>query len=785
MTLQIIIVFSILALAVLLFVTEWVAMDVVALSVLLILGVSGLVTPGEVFAGFSNGAVVTVWAMFIISGGLSLTGVADVISRQVLRLGGEGSEARLIAVIMLTAGLMSAVMNNVAVAALMLPAVMDIARRTHRPPSKLLMPLSFGSLLGGLTTLIGTPPNILVSDALREQGLAPFRLLDFTPVGAVVLVGGVAFVALVGRRLLPDRDLARESTRQGAAELTQVYDLPGRMFVVSLPSESVLIGKTLEESRLGAAAQVNVIAVIRNGRTRLAPDPATPLQAGDRLLVKGDPDTLALLCSQRLLALSDEDAQRGGLTLPEMEIAEAGLASRCSLAGQTLEEAGFRNRYRLNVLAIRREGTLLQSNVRDIAIERGDTLLVQGPHVQIEALRNNPDFLVSSPEQAEIYQLHEQLVAVRVPADSVLVGKSLAESRLGDAFGLMVVGIVRDGATRLAPDPSERLEPGDTLLIEGSPDDMLAFRGLERLEIERNVAADVGMSDIESQDVGLIEAMLSPRTTLAGKTPRQIHFREKYGLTVLALWREGRALHQNLRDTALRLGDALLLYGPRQKMNLLRDDPDFLVLTAAPKAAPRPEKAIVSGLVLAGVLVPVLFGWWHISVAAVAGATLMVITGCLSIESAYRAIEWRAVFLIAGMLPLGTAMEKTGAARLAAEAVLGTIGGLGPLAVVAGLFILTSVATQFIPTPALVVLMAPIALSTAANLSLSPHALMMAIALSASASFMSPITHPANVMIMGPGGYRFRDYTRLGLPLTLLVLALVLLVLPIFWPLSA
>lgn len=784
MTPQIIIVLSILALAVLLFITEWVRMDVVALSVMIILAVSGLVTPVEAFAGFSNAAVVTVWAMFIISGGLSLTGVADVISRQVLRLGGEGSEARLITVIMLTAGVMSAVMNNVAVAALMLPVVMDIARRTRRAPSKLLMPLSFGSLLGGLTTLIGTPPNILVSDALREQGLPPFRLFDFTPVGAVILVAGVAFVALLGRRLLPDRDLSGESTPLGPAELRQFYDLPGRMFVVGLPPDSPLIGKTIGESRLGAAAQLNVIAVIRSGQTRLAPDPDTPLEAGDRLLVKGNPDILAELCGQRLLALADEDPTQGRLMLPEMEVAEAGLASRGSLVGKTLEQAGFRNRYRLNVLAIRRAGALMQSNVRDIVIESGDTFLVQGSHAQIEALRNNPEFLVSNPEQAEVYRLHEQLIAVRVPADSVLAGKSLSESRLGDAFGLMVAGIVRDGATHLAPDPSERLEPGDTLLIEGSPDDLMVFRGLQHLEIERDVAPDMSLSDMESQNVGLIEAMLSPRTTLAGKTPREIHFREKYGLTVLAIWREGRALHHNLRDTGLRLGDALLLYGPREKMKLLRDEPDFLVLTATPDAVLRPEKAIVATLVLAGILVPVLFGWWHISVAAVAGATLMVLTRCLSIEDAYRAIEWRAVFLIAGMLPLGTAMEKTGAARLAAESVMGTIGGLGPLAVVAGLFILTSVATQFIPTSALVVLMAPIALSTASNLGLSPHALMMTVAVSASASFMSPMTHPANVMIMGPGGYRFRDYTRLGLPLTLLVLGLVLLALPLFWPLS-
>jgi len=234
---------------------------------------------------------------------------------------------------------------------------------------------------------------------------------------------------------------------------------------------------------------------------------------------------------------------------------------------------------------------------------------------------------------------------------------------------------------------------------------------------------------------------------------------------------------------ALRFGDALLLYGLREKLKVLGSEPDFLVLTESVQEVPRLSKAPLAALVMGSVLLPVVLGWLPISIAAVVGATLMVLTGCLTMEEAYRFIEWQAVFLIAGMLPLGIAMQKSGAAHFLAEGMISTIGELGPLAVIASLFILTALAAQIIPTAAVAVLMSPIALNTALDLGLSPYALMMTVALSASASFMSPVAHPANVLIMGPGGYRFTDYTKVGLPLTLVALMVVMLVLPLVWPL--
>jgi di/tricarboxylate transporter len=277
--------------------------------------------------------------------------------------------------------------------------------------------------------------------------------------------------------------------------------------------------------------------------------------------------------------------------------------------------------------------------------------------------------------------------------------------------------------------------------------------------------------------------VLSPETTLEGKTLRELNFREKYGLTVLAIWRRGTAYRTDLRDMALRFGDAVLVYGPRQKLRVLGREPDFLVLTEGEQEPPRVEKAPVSIAIMVAILLPVFFGWLPISIAAVIGAALMVLSRCLTMEEAYRFIEWPAVFLIAGMLPLGIALEQTGAAVFLADGVISVMGGMGPRPVLAGIYILTSLATQVIPTAALVVLMAPIAMNTAADLGLSPLPLMMTMAIAASASFSSPVSHPANVLVMGPGGYRFVDYLKLGLPLTLVILILVVLLVPIFWPL--
>jgi di/tricarboxylate transporter len=783
MSYEIGLVLAVLGLAVVLFVTEKLRMDLVALLVLGILALTNLVSPAQALSGFSSPAVVTVWAMFIISGALAVTGVANSLGRQILRLAGTG-EPRLIAVIMLASGGMSAVMNNVGVAAMLLPVVIDIARRTKRPASRLLMPLALGSLLGGLTTLIGTPPNILVSDALRDYGLTPFGLFDFMPTGLPILLAGVLFVAFIGRHLLPSRDPVQESAHGNGPGLQ--YDLAQRLFIIRLPADSPLAGKTLAQSRLGSALQLNVLMVMRAGDLRLAPRPDMVIEAGDRFLVQGQTERLLALRQQRDLLPVEGEPAFVEQAKTAIEAVEATLSPSSPLVGRTVYQAALRRNYGVNLLAIRRPNDFIQrTNLQDTRLQAGDRLLLQAPGARLNELTATGLMLraVSPEELIRVYGLRERIWLLRIPEGSALDGRSLVESRLGDAYGLTLLGLKR-GETEIQwfPEPDVQLQAGDLLVTEGPLSAMIILRGLQQLEIDTETPID--MEVLQSAEVGLAEIILSPQTTLEGKSLRQLHFREKYGLNVLAIWRQGRAYRSQLRDMALQFGDAILLYGPRDKLRLLGREPDFLLLTEPAEEDLRPEKAILAVGILVAVLLPVLFGYLSIAIAAVVGATLMVLTRCLTMEEAYRYIEWPAVFLIAGMLPLGIAMEQTGAARFLAEGMISVVGSLGPHAVLAGIFILTSIATQIIPTAALVVLMAPIAFNTATDLGLSPLPLLMTVAIAASASFSSPVSHPANVMIMGPGGYRFIDYLRVGFPLTLVVLVITVLLVPIIWPFS-
>ena len=430
----------------------------------------------------------------------------------------------------------------------------------------------------------------------------------------------------------------------------------------------------------------------------------------------------------------------------------------------------------------------MDSDLKVQPLRAGDILVVYGPSEKLAELADNAHFqppeMLTVEDMDNYAKLGHDLRQLRVPDTSKLVGLTLSESRLGDAVDVQILCIVRADGTALVPTSDDRFAAGDRLVVWGTADmiSILLMQGLEGMFIEAD-APQTDLSMLEDDQVGLVEVMLSPHSVLSGMTLRGMNFREKYGLTVLAIWRKGTAYREDLRDMALQFGDALLLYGPWDKLNLLGREPDFLVLTEAAQEPPREEKAKLALTIMAAVLIPVIMDWVPIYIAVVIGAAFMILTRCLTMEEAYRYIEWKAVFLIAGMLPLGTALDNTGAARILAEGVVGTLGPFGPYAVLFGLLVITFIGTSIIPTAALVVLMVPIALKTAASLGISPYALMMGIAMAASSSFTSPISHPANVLVMGPGGYRFIDYVKVGVPLTLVVLVVLMIVLPIFWPL--
>ncbi len=779
MTFEIALVLIILGFAILLFVTEWVRMDLVGLLVMSSLALTGLVTPAEALSGFSNPAVITVWAVLILSGALGRTGVASVLGRFVIRLAGE-SETRLLVIIMLTTGILSGFMNSIGVVSLFLPVVVDISRRTNQPPSKLLMPLSFACLMGNMITLISTPSNLLISEALHEAGLQAFTMFDYTPVGISVLLTGTLFMVLIGRRLLPSRDISREISTSRETDVTAVYDLQERMVFLRLPENTNLAGKTLEESRLGSALELNVVTVVRNGKTLLAPEPEFTLQPGDRLLVEGRLDRLIEIHESNHLQIDQNQLPIEKLVSAEIDLVEVSISPGSALVGHTLRQVAFRHVYHVIVVAIRRGKQVVRTNLEKISLQSGDVLLVQGKRSHLETLDDEPELTVSPPEDLSIYELEDRLLIARVPEGSALDGLSLVSSRLGDAFGLSVLGIVRKDVTELMPDPQEILHSGDTLLIKGKPKELRLIEGLQDLVIESQKQPD--LRELETEETGLVEAVLSPHSTLAGRAIREVNFRAKYGLTILAIWREGRAYRSHLREMKLRFGDALLLFGSRERLRMLGSEPNFLVLSEEALPPPKLQKASLAGSIMLLVLLSVILGWVPIAIAAVVGASLMILCGCLTMEEAYRQIEWQAVFLIAGMLPLGNAMAQTGAASFLGDAVISLIGGYGPLAVMAGLFLVAALGSQVMPNPAVAVLLAPIALNTASRMGISPYTLMMTVAVSSSAAFLSPVGHADNMLVMGPGGYKFSDYVKVGLPLTLIVLITVLLVMPLFWP---
>lgn len=589
-----ILVLAILGIAILLFSTERIRVDVIAMMVLLSLILTGLLTVEEAFAGFSNPAVITVWAIYIVSEGLFVTGVADYLGQRILGISGNDS-ARLTLVIMIAVGVMSAFMNNIGATAVLLPAVVAIGRKINVPASKLLIPLAFGSLLGGVTTLIGTPPNLLVSSALADAGFAPFALFDYTPMGLIVMVSGIAYFVVAGRHLLPDRQ------SHLAEDLTAEYELRDYMTELKILPASTLVGKTIAEARLAPDYDLTIMGLLRHGR----------------------------------------------------EI-------------------------RFNVLP-------------ETAIEADDVLLTKGP------IKN-------------------------------------------------ILGVEED--IGIAIDPHLRLSE----------------------------------LDLKSPENSVIEVVISQLADFAGKTLKEIDFRAKYGLTVLAVWHREEAIVSRLADVQLQLGDVLLVQGPRQRLDYLRKDQSFIVLGPITMEYRRQNKAFLSLLFFGGMILLVSIGALHISAAAVLAAVLMVLFGVLIMEEAYTAIEWQSVFLIAGMLPLGTAMAKTGTADFLSNLIIDLVGGMGPQGIMIGLFLLTTIITEFMSNAAAAVLVAPIAISSAVTLGVSPQAFAMGVAIAASNSFLFPIGHQASVLVYGPGDYRFFDFTKVGLPLTLIIWALLIVFLPIFWP---
>jgi di/tricarboxylate transporter len=580
----------ILIVAVVLFATEWIRMDVVSLMVLLTLAITGQVSPEEAFSGFSNPAVITVAAMFVISAAITNTGAMGRLSERLIRLAG-GSESRLIGAIMTSVAAFSSVINNIGSTAVLMPVVSSICRKLKISPSRLLIPLAFGSLLGGVCTLIGTPPNILMNILLQQYAGESFSMFDFTPVGVPIAAGGILYMVLLGRHLLPTRK-----------------------------SESL----------------------------------------------------------------------------------------------------------------------------------------------------------------TEAYQVKEYITEVEILDKSAIAGQTIAASGLEQQFNLKVRAIMRDGRKRPQPRRNSKLKAGDILFLEGNPEAILKVREAKGLSMvpERDNPAPGGID----QEMVVVEASLSPTTDLAGKTLSEVRFRETHGLNVLALWRRGAPVVKKVEHVSLMFGDVLLLQGPEEKVIHLGKEHGFLLLGGVQPVAYRPRKAPIALMILAATILLIAAGILPIMPGATLGALAMVLSRCLTAQEAYDSIDWRIIVLIAGTLPLGLAMQNSGAAELLARLLLDVIGPWGPWAVLAGIILLTSLLTEVMSHSAAAVLIAPITFNAATSLGVDPKPFFMAVAISASSCFMTPISHQSNALVMGPGGYRFFDYTRVGAPLNLLIWILATLLIPQVFP---
>ncbi len=774
MTLEIGFLFAIIGVMIFFFLTERLPVDLTAFAGLAVMALTGYVRPDEAFQGFSSPAVITMLSVFFVSGALLHTGVADSAGRAIHDLVGP-REPLLVVCLMLVSGVLSAFMNNVAATAVLMPAVASLAKQARIAPSRLFMPLAFGTILGGTMTLVGTPPNLLTAQMMSEHGVEPFALFDFTPFGVVLLLVGVLYMLTMGRWLLPDRGTGSTMVSQG--DLTTIYRLRERLFSIRVPQGSPMDGTTLREARLGTALSVNVVAVVRGGTKQLAPPPEFVIRAEDHLLVEGRfSDVQHLMGVQGL-----EIARSSQVDLREASGIFTGVvirvAANSNVVGKTVQALRVRERYGVLVAVVWRDGEIAHDRPGGLPLRAGDEVLLVGRREQIEQVAASPETDVVEIGPSAVGRLEGVGFELKVNEGSTMVGKSLRESRIGELVGLTVIGVLRAGSlVTIAPD--DTFEAGDRLLVTGEPTRVASLMEVGSVELE----GEAPETELESESVQVVEGVVAPRSAIAGHTLQSLNFRERYNLQVLAIWREGEPIHDGLAGMRLRIGDALLLQGPAAKIKLLGPDPDFLMLTPGLEEVRRTKKAPFALAGLGIMVVLVAAGYYPIQVAAFSAAVFVVLTGALTMEEAYRAIEWRAIFLVAAVLPIGVAMERSGAAALIADGVVNSAGALGPYAVLVSLLVLSSALSQGLDGAPTVVLLAPVVFLAADQLGISPRPLMMGVGLAASAAFLTPFSHKANLLVMGAGGYRVGDFVRVGSVLTVIVLGLLALMIPWLLP---
>ena len=574
--------------ALVMFVAEWLPIDTTAIAVMVVLMVLGLVTPDEGIAGFGNSATITVMAMFILSYGITRTGIIQIMRDFLVKWGGSNPSQQIL-VMGAIIGPITAFINNTAVVAIFLPIVEEWCKQRKISVSKLMIPLSYVTVLGGMITVIGTSTNILASGLAKKLTGQEFHLFQFTALGLTTFAIGLIYLAIVAPRLLPERKPVSDSN------MTDEYQLKDYVSEIIIPPRSSLIGQTLRQSGIQRKFDIDVLEIIRN-------DIHFPQPLADKVLALGD-------------------------------------------------------------ILIVRGGRNYLLKIKD---ERG----------------------------VEIF----------------------ADVKFTDE------------------------------------------------ELEASLA-----TNLEKGEEKIADILILSNARLIGSTLKDTRFRQRYNATVLAIRRGEELISQRLGQVKLRFGDLLLVQGPKESFLGLQTTRELLVLEEKDRENLRLDKAWIALAITVGVVVIAALDWMPILVTSLVGVLLMIITGCLKPGEIYGAVRWDIIFLLAGLIPLGTAMENSGTTKWLANYLVSFGGHLSGYWILLLFYIATAILTEILSNNATVVLMLPIAVEVAKSLSLNPLALMFVVTFAASNSYMTPIGYQTNTMVYGPGGYKFYDFTKVGAPLTIML----------------
>ncbi len=623
-----ILILVILAIAIGMFLWGRVRHDMVALGALLACVAVGLVPGDQAFAGFGHPAVITVAGVLVLSSALQSTGAIDVLARRVLPQ--SASPAVMIGAVSAFAALLSSFMNNVGALALLMPFALQVAARLSLPPGRVLMPLAFGSILGGMTTLIGTPPNLIVSGFRQQSGGASFAMFDFTPVGLAVALAGIAFIVLGGWRLVPARQRAGADSFETGAYLTEARVAEG----------SKAAGMTLREVENALAeADAQILGLVRNERRIPAPHPYREVRTGDVLVIEAEPQALTNALTSLGLALEEAVAP------PPLEETQ-----KAALAAAAAEE------------------------------------------------------VVTEPQ------------AATPPAD----------------------------AEAIAAEPPTRLQ---------------------------------------SEEVTLMELAVRPRAEITGRSASSIRLRTRFGINLLAVSRQGKPSRARLRTMTIAEGDVLLVQGPPEVILEFANRFGCVPLAERALRIPQPRQALIASLIMATAVGIAAFGLMPAAVAFAGGLLGVAVTGVVPVRRIYDAIDWSVIVLLAALIPVAGALATTGTADVIAQSVVGTLAGDSPLLALAVILIVTMTLSDFMNNAATAAVMCPVAIGTASQMGAQADPFLIAVAVGASCAFLTPIGHQNNTLILGPGGFRFGDYWRLGLPLEIVVLVVSIPTIAFFWPL--